>query len=231
MFPQKTIEAVQTVLSSAGFNPGTADGLWGPKTRSAYQAWQLKTNRMPTDNLTVADVSYLLSEPAESTVQLVWIAEAQRLLGLKEGAGKLNNPKILDWADNLDVHYPSDDIAWCGLFVAHTMRTALPNEPFPANILGARQWAKFGQQVHPQLGAVGVFWRGSREGWQGHVGYLMGDSGNAYTVLGGNQSDSVSYTSIAKDRLLGAYFPLTAGAPQNLALPAKPQLLLSTNEA
>jgi methyl-accepting chemotaxis protein len=39
--------------------------------------------------------------------------------GLREGPGKAGNPIILDWAGDLDLHYPNDATAWCGLFIAH----------------------------------------------------------------------------------------------------------------
>lgn len=229
MFNQQTLD-IQKRLIALGFKPGTADGIWGPNTRRAFNAWQAAsglntTQTPPADH--VAKLLGVLGAPP----QILWIDEATRLLGLREGVGKANNPVILEWGDNLEVHYPGDDIAWCGLFLAHTMRAALPDEPLPANILGARQYMKFGQKVDPQLGAVGVFWRGSPSGWQGHVGYLVGESPGAYIVLGGNQSDAVTYTNIAKNRLLGAFWPSTGPAPLNIKLPPKPSGKLSTNEA
>lgn len=227
----QNIRHFQQALKAAGYNPGAIDGLWGANTRGAMQKWQRDTKRPITTVMMAEDLALLTGTKTSGAQEILWIVEAQKLLGLKEGAGKLNNPIILEWGENLDVNYPTDDIAWCGLFVAHTMSMALPNEPLPANVLGARQWMKFGQEVAPQDGAVAVFWRGSKAGWQGHVGYMVGESTNSFTVLGGNQSDAVTYTSIAKNRLLGAYWPKTAGAPLNLKLPPKPQLRLSTNEA
>jgi len=227
----ETIQKLQKRLAALGFNPGTADGLWGPKTRGALNQWQLRNGRKVTSTPSNEDIALLLSLQQKPVQEILWLNEAAHLMGLREGPGKVNNPVIMDWASQFDIHYPGDDIAWCGLFVAHTMRAALPDEPLPANILGARQYMKFGQQVGAQLGAVGVFWRGSKAGWQGHVGYLVGESPTTYIVLGGNQSDSVSYTSIAKDRLLGSYWPVSGPAPFNIPLPAKPTLKLSTNEA
>lgn len=39
-------------------------------------------------------------------------------MGTKEAQGSRNNAAILDWAKDLDIHYPGDDVPWCGLFVA-----------------------------------------------------------------------------------------------------------------
>jgi hypothetical protein len=82
--------------------------------------------------------------------------------------------------------------------------------------LGARQWLGFGTDVPPQLGAVLVFWRGSRDGWTGHVGFYWGEDDSAFHVLGGNQSDAVTITRIEKARLLGARWPKGIAAPGTL---------------
>ena len=132
----------------------------------------------------------------------------------------------------LDIDYAGDDVAWCGLFVAHCIGSTLGNEPLPANPLGARSWLKFGSPSKPQPGAVMVFWRGSRTGWQGHVGFYAGENdAKGYLILGGNQSDAVNYTWLAKDRLLDARWPATAppgsGKPRKVKDDGKPA---STNE-
>jgi uncharacterized protein (TIGR02594 family) len=141
---------------------------------------------------------------------LPWYTEARRHLGLAEAAGPANNPTIMDWAEHLDVLYPNDSVPWCGLFMGYVISATLPDETLPDNVLGARQWARFGAKTTPKRGAVLVFWRGSPSGWQGHVGLYHAEDPSAYHVLGGNQGDSVSIVRIAKSRLLGARWPLTA---------------------
>lgn len=44
------VEDVQTALGQAGYNPGPADGLIGPRTRSAISAYQ-KANGMTADGM------------------------------------------------------------------------------------------------------------------------------------------------------------------------------------
>jgi uncharacterized protein (TIGR02594 family) len=109
--------------------------------------------------------------------------------------------------------YTSDDIPWCGLFIAHCTGSQLPQEPLPTTPLLARSWRKFGNETTPVFGAVMVFWRGSPQGSQGHVAFYWAEDDAAYHVLGGNQSDAVTVTRIAKNRLLGARWPRTAMAP------------------
>ena len=53
----------------------------------------------------------------------------------------------------------------------------------------------------PRLAAVMVFWRESLASGKGHVGFYAGEDDSAYQVLGGNQSDKVCLTWVAKNRL------------------------------
>lgn len=210
---------IQRRLRALGFDPGPADGIRGRLTVAAVKAFQANSG-LEVDGLagpkTIAKLFGPIARPdagtpaafVEAKAQMrPWYEEALRLKGIRETPGAASNPVILDWAEDLDIAYPSDDIPWCGLFVAHCIGASLPDEPLPANPLGARNWLKFGVPAPPTLGAVLVFWRGSRDGWSGHVGFYGGEDAGTFTVLGGNQSDSVSLARIAKDRLLGARWP------------------------
>ena len=208
------IRTVQRSLRKLGFDPGPADGIWGRRTLNAVQAFQ-SDNGLPVTGLidlrTERELIARVGKPPDSSM-LVWFEEALRLKGLREVPGPGSNPVILDWADDMELSYPGDDIPWCGLFVGHCVATTLPKEPLPNNPLGARNWLKFGKKAEPQPGAVLVFWRGNRNGWQGHVGFYEGEDAKAYRVLGGNQSDMVNVVRVAKPRLLGARWPATASA-------------------
>ena len=50
---------IQTGLASAGFNPGPADGVFGPATRAAIRAWQKQKDRTATGWLTPAGADIL----------------------------------------------------------------------------------------------------------------------------------------------------------------------------
>lgn len=213
---------IQKALAAKGFDPGGADGIWGRKTIKAIRAFQ-GAGGLTADGIvgpkTLAklfgDASSAggvgAAAAAAAAGPLVWYEEAKRLLGLREGAGAIDNPTILDWADDLDIHYPHDDIPWCGLFVAHCVGATLPDEPLPANPLGAKNWAKFGTESNAALGAILVFWRKSPQSGLGHVGFYHGEDAGTYSVLGGNQGDSVSVARIAKNRLVGVRRPASAG--------------------
>ena len=93
-----------------------------------------------------------------------------------------------------------------------------------------RNWLKFGQTVDPCFGSVLIFWRGSRSGSSGHVGFYYSEDTSVYHVLGGNQSNSVSVTSIKKDRLLGARLPSVGGPYPRRVVKKAADWKLSVNE-
>lgn len=204
------VEAIQKALKAKGFDPGPVDGIWGRKTIAAVKAFQ-HAEGLEVDGIYGPMTSSRLFPPAAPAhYDAPWMAEAARLIATREFLGERDNPDILDWAIQIDIPYGGDDIPWCGLFVGHCIATTLPDEPLPQGLLGARSWLKLGKGSTPRLGAVMVFWRGSKQSWEGHVGFYAGQHGENFLILGGNQGDSVCYTWIHRDRLLEARWPLTA---------------------
>jgi hypothetical protein len=76
-----------------------------------------------------------------------------------------------------------------------------------------------------------VFWRVSKASGLGHVGFYNGEDQNAYHVLGGNQSDSVSIARVGKDRFLEARWPRSAAGLTGRVIHRNPDGSLSNNEA
>ena len=138
-----------------------------------------------------------------------WYDEAQRLVGTCEIVGPRHNPTILAWAKTLGakmlgISITDDETPWCGLFVAHCMTQADIAPPKIA--VRASSWQDWGSNLHADClspGAVLVF---KRPGG-GHVGFYAGEDSTTYHVLGGNQSNMVSITRIAKDRCLARRWP------------------------
>lgn len=206
----RDVEAIQQALHDKGFDPGPVDGIWGRKTIAAVKEFQ-RAEGLEVDGIYGPMTSSRLFPPETAKpYEAPWMAEAARLIATKEFLGERDNPEILNWADRIDIPYDGDDVPWCGLFVGHCIATTLPDEPLPKGLLGARSWLKLGKKSTPRIGAVMVFWRGSKESWEGHVGFYAGQNGSNFLILGGNQSDSVCYTWIHRDRLLEARWPVTA---------------------
>ena len=89
---------------------------------------------------------------------------------------------------------------------------------------------KFGVPCKPQLGAIMVYWRGSKAGTSGHVAFCAGESVANFYNLGGNQSNAVTVAPLTKTRLLGARWPRTVPIPTKLVMPKLVGGKLSTNE-
>lgn len=135
------------------------------------------------------------------------------------------------WFDRSVSWIDPREVAWCGAFVATCMRKYDPDINLPENPLGARQWNTFGKSCSPVFGSILVFWRGSPSGWKGHVGFYHAEDSGAYHVLGGNQSNAVTVTRIAKNRLLGARWPAGVDVTGNRVTVNSSGQPLSTNEA
>lgn len=76
-----------------------------------------------------------------------------------------------------------------------------------------------------------VFWRKSLQSGLGHVGFYAGEDTEAYRILGGNQSDSVSLAWVSKDRFVAARWPVTVAAPVPNSVTVGRTDSLSWNEA
>lgn len=234
-----TIREIQIALRKVGFDPGEIDGVWGRRTIAAVKAFQ-QAQGLEADGIVGPATARALAGdggdgPSDSdaghATPLVWFEEALRLVGTKEDPGPGSNQRIIHWARDCNIDYKSDDIPWCGLFVAHCIASTLPEEPLPTAPLGARSWCRFGAPSEPVQGAVLVFWRGKKDGPFGHVGFYRGEDGDAYHVLGGNQSDSVNTCRISKGRLLESRWPLTAASLRGARVEAKGSGALSHDEA
>ncbi len=218
-----TTRELQEALKARGFDPGSIDGVMGRNTIAAIRAFQA-ANGLAVDGVAGPATQRALGAAAPpagrpdplaiiENIAMPWFIEAQRAIGIKEGAGAADNPLIMGWAKRLRIDYANDEISWCGLFVAHCIGLTLPNEPMPSNPLGARNWGSIGIECTPQPGAIMTFWRESPQGWKGHVGFYAGEDNGFYHILGGNQGNAVNVSRYERARFLKARWPKTAPAP------------------
>lgn len=232
---------VQARLIELGYDlgPWGADNVNGTTTRKAIAAFQ-RDRKIPVTWPGTIDLrggktlQALFGAPQHveaASLVVPWYAEATRRLGLHE---KRNKIELAAWlkSDGETLGDPTV-LPWCGDFVQTAIALTLPNEPLPVNPYLARNWLKFGVPLsYPALGAIAVFWRGSKTGTSGHVGFVRARRAGALLIRGGNQSDSVSDAWLADDRLLGLRWPSTFDPP--LAMASAPLVTsneqLSTNE-
>lgn len=105
------------------------------------------------------------------------------------------------YADDLGLVIPAGS-NWCGLFLGWCMaqlQLEIPEQPHVA-----RKYLKIGEPTEsPEVGDIVVFWRVSKNSWQGHVGiFVKEDSGKVYS-LGGNQRGYVNITAYDAKKVLG----------------------------
>ena len=129
---------------------------------------------------------------------------AKKHIGLKELPGVHAEPLIAAmFAKSGHPEVKSDEIAWCSAFVGACLQDAGIKG---TQSLSARSYLKFGTPVSlkdAKPGDIVIFWRGSPTGWQGHVAFYDSQTDKMVRVLGGNQSNAVTYALYGKDRVLG----------------------------
>jgi uncharacterized protein (TIGR02594 family) len=209
---------IQKRLKELGFDPGPLDGIPGRQTSAAVRAFQ-KSKKLLEDGIVGPATSAALfpDKPRETLVDgnLPWLDIARRKKGLHERKDHAELSRFLR-SDRKTLGDPAKN-PWCGDFVETCIAVTLQNEVLPENPYLARNWLKFGKPSEPTMGAIAVYWRGKKRGSQGHVAFLVGEGksakGPVFYNLGGNQSNAVTVTPIAKNRLLGCRWPasVTAG--------------------
>jgi uncharacterized protein (TIGR02594 family) len=219
---------VQKRLQSLGFNPGPIDGIRGPRTDAAITAFKRSIGFRARPYFGPLTKEALFKQPAMPEADLPWLDISREVMGLHE---RRDTARLRRWFANGVSWLDPRDVPWCGAFIATCFRAWDPEINIPDNPLLARNWQSFGMEVGPQLGAVMVFWRGSRDGWRGHVALYWGEDDTHYHVLGGNQSNAVTITRIAKRRLLAARWPYGHPQPRKIVRLSPSGAPISTNEA
>lgn len=196
----------------------TADGDAGPNTAKALETRMAELGFDAacwgrTDRVIVDVQSYQRppDKVAEDAVGGDWMAEVRRVMGLHERA---DNNELTKWlrSDGPTLGDPSE-FPWCGDLMDTALRLAGIKTDLENPYL-ARNWLKFGTVTPPRFGAIMVFWRGEKKGPYGHVGFYVGEGDEHFHILGGNQSNRVSVAEIAKNRFLGARWPVGAAPPK-----------------
>jgi len=160
-----------------------------------------------------ADLEAVLE--AAGAERLPWMAEAADMLTgppAPVGCSGRGLVRLFQWLDrNLPLN-----LAWCGLFVRHCLKTAFPGTRLPLISLRARPYLDFGIAAEPQFGALLIFWLIHPRSPFGHVGFYWAEDDECFHVLGGNQRDDILIERFPKDRLIGCRWPEEAGPPPGL---------------
>lgn len=132
-----------------------------------------------------------------------WMKTAEGYIGQKEIPGARNNPVIMKFfVESGHPEIKDETTAWCSAFANAVM---FENGYEGTKNLLARSWLKWvnGEAPStPRFGDIAVFQRGNDPVF-GHVAFFVKWDNEWIWVLGGNQSNSVSITKIARSKLLG----------------------------
>lgn len=183
--------AAQVLLKDLGIYGGKIDGIWGPASTSAVEAWGVvifpPAPQSPISNPTPYQI-------------------ARQHIGVREIPGKKHNGTILNWLRKLQVSVFDDETPWCSTFVNYC---ALEAGYERTGKLNARSWLhdvglRIARPDDAREGDVIIFERGT-SGWEGHVAFLVSLDLQRRTArcLGGNQADEVNISTYSLSKLLG----------------------------
>lgn len=151
--------------------------------------------------------------PPTLTGEPAWLTAARAEIGFHEQPDNTGIEKYVTGAGFGAEHQP-----WCAIFAAWAFHEA--GVPTPGVNAMARSFATspgFTPLSAPRMGCPAVFWRGSKSGGEGHVGFYVGEDATHVQVLGGNESDMVKIEPIPKNGnsmgLLGYWWPVQSATP------------------
>lgn len=160
-----------------------------------------------------------------------WLVFARTLVGQKEIKGPKHNSVILRMWEAIKRPYRNDETPWCAACVGYCLEESGIRS---TRSEAARSYQNWDVKLDkPVVGCVVVFWRGNRNGFSGHVGFVVGVQANGnLLVLGGNQGDQVSIRAFTKDRVLSYRWPAGEPLPVGAKLEvSKEKIAVSINEA
>ena len=140
---------------------------------------------------------------------LPWMKIAYGYVGLHETKGPGATKKIADWLAAVGMAR-NDEIAWCAAAANGILREAGYKQSGRAN---ARSLLNVGETLPAfKPGAIVILWRGSIQGWEGHVGFAekLSADGKQVRILGGNQGNEFNSSWFSADRVLGYRYPVKA---------------------
>lgn len=216
-FGPKTKAAVITYQQQNGLDP---DGIVGPKTWASLNGGseqEKSEQNKPGQDQDKPNQDKPENSKPESGAGPTWIGIAQAEVGVKEVSGSKHNPRVIEYHSTTG-KFSDDETPWCASFVNWVMQKAGYQGTNSAMALSWQSWGK--KLTKPAYGSIAVF---SWGGGKGHVGFVVGKSGNNIQVLGGNQSNQVNVSSFGTSQVV-AYV-----VPDNYDVPASAYTLDGSN--
>lgn len=143
-------------------------------------------------------------DPAPVESDAPWMKIAESEIGVKEVPGPGNNSRILEYHKETSLRASADSVAWCAAFANWCLHKA----GFKGtNSAAALSFRSYGVPLDkPKYGCIVVFDHGDGHG---HVTFFDRELDGTYiSCLGGNQSDSVRYSTYRKSSVAAYRWPI-----------------------
>ena len=144
-----------------------------------------------------------------------WLIAARKEIGKREEP-ETRGPVVQHYIDL--AHCGAQGDAWCAIFCCAMLESVGIKGTRSPSSQSFRHSQDFVELPEPALGAIVVYWRGSKGSGLGHVGFVEGVDSHGYiNTLGGNESDQVKEEYLnphgAHFGLVGFYWPKSYPLP------------------
>ncbi len=226
-FPNKSIKRLETLIAIYGdtaeiykvykleelnrnqLNKKIKDSVLVSKISAAKANEQLVYVKEKMETIYLVDTIEKMCETKLTNDQKLVLKTALKFQCVSRYPNKKSNPQIIEFFHDIGFKNINDDnISWCAAFVNYCLKQ---NGYHFSHSLVAKDWLKTGTEIkNPLPGDVVVFWRGKRNGWQGHVAFYVKEDkqNNLIYAYGGNQDGSVCLKPFPKSQVVAYRRPV-----------------------
>lgn len=136
-----------------------------------------------------------------------WLEWAEKEIGVKR---KTHTARIIEyWAKFKMSGIKDEAVPWCSAFIGFCLESAgisTASKDKTRTKDSSQYWLHWtgGHKLDkPEHGCIAVMTRSGG----GHVGFLIGEDGDNWVLLGGNQGSAVSIAKFPKNRFIGFIMP------------------------
>lgn len=158
--------------------------------------------REPAKAVGIIPAEEVVDEEPTATVP-PWMYELVRRMGQHESQDKAELIEFLKIGAFLG---DPAKLPWCGDAVESAIVKTLPNETVPSNPFFAQNWKNFGRAVDYMVGALGIIrWSPTA----GHIGTISKVTASSISMVGGNQTNSITNSTFPRSKFIACRWPLT----------------------
>lgn len=166
--------------------------------------WLIKSLQSYVLTLPKEEIKTEEKTPMPPISHIPWYDTALKEIGTKEKSGDADNKRIVEYQKSTTLMATDDETPWCSAFVCWCLeKTGYKS----TNSSWAKSFLKYGTKMEtPKQGCIAVLTRGPKNG---HVAfYIEHNENGTVSLLGGNQSNSVSIKSYPASMVLGYRWPV-----------------------